>query len=257
SPVSGRLEVVNGGTVVVANATYPTFVDLGVESNIQYGPDVQQIQQAEYGNLTLAGAGSKTFAAGETTVYGNLTASDGIGIRGAGNNSSEIVLYGDLVVNGEPAETPDDVRVAIALRNSGLQTLDFNGSLELHELTAGPETQVVFGAENSVTLVLGSNAGGGLVLSTGSALHLGANTLQLTGSAALNPGGEQGVIHVNNGTVDITSSASEDSNLFVDAEENTIFLLRSELTGGATFIVQSPVQITDGLKVADGPFNAN
>src|SRR5690606_35778330 len=96
SPVRGRREVVNGGTVVVANATYPTFVDLGVESNIQYGPSVQQIQQTEYGNLTLTGAGSKTFAAGETTVYGNLTASDGIGIRGAGNNSSKVILYGDL-----------------------------------------------------------------------------------------------------------------------------------------------------------------
>lgn len=255
--VQGRVEVQDGGTFVVANATPPSFVNLGVNSTVEYNSTAPNIQVAEYGNLVLNGTGNKTFPAGTTTVHGTLTAADGIAIKGVTNNQSTLVLYGDLNYTGSPAFTPSEVGVALDLRKAGTQTLNFAGKLDLFRLSAAGNTTVVVDGDNTSTLAVGSGSGGGLVLEDGSTLQLGNNTLQLIGRATINSADQKGVIAVNNGTLDITSAATQHSNLYLDPVENNVFFLRSNLSGSGTLIAQSPVIITDGLKITGGTFNAN
>lgn len=258
SPVVGRMEVQDGGSAIVANATIPTFVSLGTNSTIQYGPNVQQIQAAEYGNLTLTGTGSKILPAGSITVQGNLQAANNISLRGAGGNQSTLVLFGDLIFSGTPAVTPVGNTIALSLRKTGTQTVAFSGELSLYSLTTGEGTGVELDNGGApVTLTLGSNAGGGLTLVNGSSFVLGNNTLQLIGSAVLNAGNTEGIILVDDGTIDISSSASQHSNLHTDAAQNNIYLLRANMSGSGNLIVQTPVRITDGLKVSDGILNSN
>ncbi len=258
SPVQGRMEVQDGGTVILGNATIPTFVNLGTNSTVQYGQNVQQIQNAEYGNLVLAGTGTRIFPAGTVTVHGNLQAANNISLRGAAGNQSTMALFGDLVFSGTPAFTPVGNTIAVNFRKTGTQTVGFSGELALFAIATGSGTQIALDNGGSpVTLTLGAESGGGLTLVNGSSFALGTNTLRLVGGAVLNPDNNEGTILVNDGTIDISSSASQHSNLYTDASQNNIYLLRANMSGAGNLVVQTPVLVTDGLKVSRGVLNSN
>jgi hypothetical protein len=256
--LQGRVEVENDGTLVLANATIPTLVNLGTASTVQYAQSAQQIQRSNYGHLILSGTSNKTFATGVTTVFGSLQVANGIAIKGAANNQSSIVLFGDLVYSGSPGFTSADVSVTLDLRKPGVQQLAFQGGINFYQLKAGDGTQIQFlndGNPGSVTL--GSDLGGGLVLAPGASMNLADNTLTVIGKGAINSAGETGIIHVNEGTIDITSSSTLNSNLWVDETNNLFHHLGTGFSGSGALIVHTPIRITDGLKVKGGTLNSN
>ena len=256
--LQGRVEVKDGGTLILANATVPALVNLGVSSTVQYNQSAQQIQRAEYGNLTFAGTADKFLAPGETIVQGNLQVGDGVAVKSNSTTQSTVVLFGDLIFEGTPAQVAPQLSVALDMRKSGTQNLTFSGGINLFRIKTTSATSVAFNTgENPGIVSLGSGAGGGLELSEGSSLHLGNNTLRIIQSGTINAGGQTGRIHVTEGTIDVSSASTLNSNLYFDTDENEVSLLRAELSSSGTLIAQTPVNITDGLKVVRGTFDAN
>lgn len=257
SPVTGNMEVADGATLIMSNATEPTLVGVGLLSTIQYNQSVSQVQQVTYGDLILTGNANKTFAAGNTTVMGNLTIDNNVAIKGGTGNSTVIQLHGDLTFNGTQGFTPSNVSVALDLRKNGVQNLNFSGAFEVYSISTSPTTQVALNSGTPGTVTLGADMGGGLSLASGSTLTLGGHTLNILGAGTINSGGQTGIIHTSGGSINLTSTSAANSNLYFDATNNQLFRLTSNLTGTGTLQVASPAVITDGLKVSNGTLNAN
>jgi hypothetical protein len=244
------MEVQGNSTIILEHTTIPTFAAVSNTSTIQYNV-ATNIQAASYGNLIIAGASEKVFASGTTTVAGNLTIANGASFRGTGN-SSIVTLGGDVVYQGTPAV--NDLGVELNLVKNGTQNITAPGLVSFFRLRNGPGTDIVVSAPN---IRLGTLNGGGLSLAANTTLDLGANTLTLNGAGTINAGTETGVIAVNNGALDLSSSSASNSNLYFDPAVRTLTALKVSFSGSGDVNINSPVTITDGLKVIRGDVNAN
>lgn len=251
--IQGNVELSDNAAIVLSSNTQPTFLNLAITSTVQYDAGATSVQRANYGNLILAGAGSKTFAAGTTTVRGNLQTSNNIALNGAPNNATVIDLFGNYVVSGSPGATATGSAVTLNLRKTGTQLLAYSGTLNLFELRATSSTIADMNNGGSpAVLSLGSLSGGGLVLETGATLRLENNTLRLVGAGSINSSGETGEIFSTNGTIDVTTSSDLHSEVYFSPSGKTVTNLNVNATGAGTFKTNNPVEITDGIKIFDG-----
>jgi chitodextrinase len=258
SQLETNLEASDNSTVVLNNSNTPQLTELSSSSTVQYNQDVLQIQQTTYGNLILSGTGIKTFASGITTVQNALTVSNGLSIKGAAGNLSTVVAGGDVTFNGTRGTTASNVTVALEFNGSAPQKLNISSDLDLFEIITASTSQIDLSTGgNLVTLKLGSPVGGGLALAAGSTFNLHNNTLLLTGASTINRGDKTGSLLTSDATIDITSSSNSGSNLYFDLLENNVFFLRINLTGLGKVVARSAFNITDGLKISAGEFNAN
>lgn len=260
SSLAGRMEVVGNAKVIFNNNTTPTFVSISPTSTIQYNSGATLIQAATYGNLILngsGGTGSKTFASNTTTVLGDITVTNGLSLRGATSNQSTVILYGDLIVPGSLAPVLADVSLTMDFRKPGTQTLNINGTLDFFRIITGPTTNFTLTNSGTAgTLNLGSVNGGGLSIGTGSTFSLGNNLLHLNGGS-INNAGETGQISVSGGSIDIVSSATQNSNLYFHPTNKTLASLGVYLSGTGIAQVQSPVNVTDDIRIQDGSLYSN
>lgn len=255
--VTGNVEVQDGSSLILNNPADPTLISVGPSSTVQYNPNASQVQQISYGNLVLSGNSNKTFAPGITPVLGNLTIANNLAIKGGTGNSSSIELFGDLNFSGTPGFTPSNVSVALALKKTGTQNLQFDGTLALFRLSTAAGSNAVLTSSNAGTIRLGSDVGGGLSLATGSSLNLDDHTLEIIASGTINSNGETGVIHANAGNISVASISAANSNLYFDATNNQLLKLTSDLGGSGSLIIRSGLTIVDGVKVRNGVLNAN
>jgi predicted esterase len=259
NPFSGRLEVQDGGVVNINNTTAPDLISLAPTSTVNYGPGVKFVQQKTYGNLSLTenGSESKVFYAGTTTVTGNLTVSGNTMLKGADGNTSKIVLSGDLIFNDAPSALPSDFGLTLECVKAGTQTITSAGNFDLYALKLSSSTTVNLNNGTSPFAInLGSAVGGGISLANGSKLSLGGNTLTLSNAATINSAGETGVLATNGATINITSSSSATNNLYFDANEKSLKYLGLNTSASKTE-VNSPVSITDAIKIKAGELSAN
>jgi chitodextrinase len=247
---NGQVEVEGTATVVLGNSTTPVFTTISPTSTIQYNV-ATNIQATTYGNLVIGGTTAKVFAAGTTTVIGNITVTSGASFRGTGN-SSIVNLSGDLLYQGTPVV--DDLGIALNLVKNGTQTITAPGPISLFKLSTAANTNAAISVSN---VRLGTTNGGGLSLATGTTLNLGPNTLTLAGAGTINSGSETGKISVNNGTLDLASSSASNSNLYFDPAIRVLTSLKVNFSSTGALNVNSPVNITDGLKVTRGDVNSN
>jgi hypothetical protein len=181
-----------------------------------------------------------------------------LAIKGVAGNLSRVLIGKNATFLGTRGETAPNVTVALDFIGSGPQSLSASSNLDLHEVSATEESQLTLETSgNNVTLTLGSNTGGGLMLQNGSWFDLTGNTLSLRGAATVNRTGSSGYLKVNNATLEIASASNAHSNLFFDDTLNAVHHLGVNLTGNGRAVIQSPLKINNSLKVSGGDLNAN
>ncbi len=116
---SGKsLSVQANGTLNLTGTTTMVAVSGGgtktfdAASTVNYGGASQSVTAETYGNLQLTGSGTKTMAAGTTTIAGDLTLAAGVTYNGTTNNPT-VSLAGNFTHGGT--------------FNSGTGTFTFNG----------------------------------------------------------------------------------------------------------------------------------
>jgi fibronectin type 3 domain-containing protein len=254
-PLSAKLELQGNAVVLLEDSTTPEFISVSDNSTIHFN-GTNTIPARQYGNVVLTGVGNKNFGVGETIIRGNLTASGPVSLKGGAGNTSRLTLHGNLVLDDVPGLVASDNTLDLVLANPTSQSLTVPGSIDFFRITTQPNASVNLSTTSPVTLSLGSGAGGGLVLANGSTLNLGNNHLSLKSAGTINAGGQTGQIAINGSNLSLASSSAQNSNLYVNATNRTAALVTSNFSGTGRLNIQSPLLITEGLKILAGEFNA-
>ncbi|MEQ1586682.1 MAG: T9SS type A sorting domain-containing protein [Cyclobacteriaceae bacterium] len=255
--ISAKIEVQGNGVVNLNNASAPEFVNISPASTINFNA-YSAIPAGNYGNIILSGtAGNKNFGTGETVIMGNLTAATGIALKGAPSNESHVTIYGDITLAGAPGIVASDNALDLSFAKTGTQNVTLAGMLDLFKISTSPTTNVNFvNGGSAVTINVGSPNGGGLAIANGTTLNLGNNHLVMKNAATLNGNGETGKLAINGSNLNLTSSATQNSNLYFDATLRTAGMVTSNFSGAGKLMIQSPVSISDGLKIKAGEVNS-
>lgn len=249
--ISAKLEVQGNAVVNLNNTTTaPEFLSVSPTSTVNFN-NYAYIPAGTYGHVSLTGTGNKNFSEGETVIMGNLTATTGIALKGVPGNTSHVTVHGDITLAGTPGVVATDNALDLTLAKAGTQTLTVSGALDLYKLATNSGTNVnVVGS--GITINVGSPNGGGLALANGTTLNLGTNHLVLKNAATINSGGETGRLAINGSNLTLASSSTQNSNLYFDATLKTAGLVTTTFNSTGKLMVQSPVNITDGLKIKAG-----
>jgi predicted esterase len=254
---SARVEVQGSGKLDLNHATVPNIIGLSPTSTVNYNTP-SNIIKLSYGNLGLGGSGNKVFPSGTLTVTGNLTASNGVALKGASGNLTKVVLSGDLTFTGTPAYTAPDYGIEFEFSKNSTQTISTGGDLYFNRIkTTGSSNVNVINSGTPVSITFGSNAGGGLSISNGTTFNLGNNNLFLSHSSVINGTGENGKVGINGGNLNITSNTTQNSNLYFDPTNNKINYLGIDLTGSGDLIFHENASVSDGIKIKNGELNSN
>jgi hypothetical protein len=211
------LDLGSGALLVEQNAAPAvTFGIVDANSTIEYAQagdyTAPVLTGAGYGNLTLRNA-AKHLAAGTTVVRGNLlvsnvggTGSDVFG--GASVGTTTLNLGGNLKLTTTKFSNVADDRIALVATNTvAPQVLDGGGTIiKLYSLTLPTGQAGVTLSGSTSSLELGTTAGGGYQLASGTVLTLNANTL------AFAAGGKATIAGTGAIAVDATSSIVLDKN---------------------------------------------
>ncbi|UYN85821.1 MAG: fibronectin type III domain-containing protein [Cyclobacteriaceae bacterium] len=255
--ISAKLEVQGNGIVNLNHATTaPEFLSVSPTSTVNFNA-YNIIPAATYGNVNLTGTGNKNFEAGDITIMGNLTATSGIALKGAPSNASRVTVHENITLAGTPATVATDNALDLTLAKAGTQTLSVNGTLDLYRIsTAAGTTASVVNGGSSATINIGSPNGGGLALANGSTLNLGNNHLVMKNAATINAAGQTGRLALNGSNLTLNSSSAQNSNLYVDNVLNTAGMVTTTFSSTGDLVIQSPLRITDGLKIKAGEVNS-
>jgi predicted esterase len=249
--ISAKIEVQGNAVVNLNNATTaPEFLSVSPTSTVNFN-NYAYIPAGTYGHVSLTGTGNKNFAEGETVIMGNLNATTGIALKGVSGNASQVTVHGDITLAGTPGVVATDNALDLTLAKAGTQTLTVSGALDLFKLTTNSGTNVTV-VGSGITINVGSPNGGGLVLANGTTLNLGTNHLVMKNAANINTGGETGKLAINGSNLTLSSSSAQNSNLHFDATLKTAGMVTSTFSSTGKLMVQSPVNITDGLKIKAG-----
>jgi fibronectin type 3 domain-containing protein len=256
NPISAKVEVQGNGVVNLNHATAPEFLSVSHTSTVNFNT-YNYIPAGTYGNVNLTGTGNKNFEAGDITIMGNLTATNGIALKGVPGNASRVTVHGDVTLAGTPAVVATDNALDLTLAKAGTQTLTINGTLDLYRIsTATGTTANVVNGGSAVTINIGSPNGGGLALANGSTLNLGNNHLVMKNAASINAGGQTGRLAINGSNLTLNSSSTQHSNLYLDNVLNTAGMVTTTFSSTGDLMIQSPLRITDGLKIKAGEINS-
>ncbi len=255
--ISAKIEVQGTGVVNLNHSTAPEFLSISPSSTINFNT-YTYIPAGTYGDVNLSGTGNKNFEEGEITIMGNLTATSGIALKGVPSNASRVTVHGDITLAGTPAVVATDNALDLVLAKTGTQVLTVSGPLDLYKIstTAGTTANFLNGG-SAVTINIGSPNGGGLSLANGTTLNLGNNHLVMKNAASINPAGETGRLAINGSNLTLNSSSTQNSNLYLDNALNTAGMVTTTFSGSGDLMIQSPLRITDGLKINAGEVNSD
>lgn len=159
---NGTLNLTGTTTMVTVSGGGTKTFDAA--SIVNYGGASQAVTAETYGSLQLTGSGTKTPAAGTTTIAGNLTLAAGVTYAGTTNNPT-VNLKGNFDHSGT--------------FNSGTGTFTFNGTAA-QSLTgsAASTTFTRLAVNNSSGVTIGHNVTASTLLTlTSGAVTTGTNTL--------------------------------------------------------------------------------
>ena len=254
--ITGILKL-NGSASLNINYDFqPTFETISPTSTVNYNT-YSSIPIATYGNLVLNGSGLKNVTSGTLEVQGNLTLANGVGINGGSSNSTTVKIGGHLITGSSVATVSSDNRVNLLFSNNSSHNLTANSNLSFFKITTGSTDVITLNTSSAQTLSLGSPNGGGLDLASGSSLVLGNNTLTLTDKAAVNPTNTTGRLSINNGNIQITTTATTNANFYFDATNNKVTNFTMQETGSGIIQIRSMMEIYNGLKINSGTLAAN
>lgn len=257
--LTGTVEAGNASTISVNSPSTPTFDILAPSSTVIFGSSSNTIPVAQYGNVLLSSNGStKNLSAGNILIEGDLTVNNGITVLGAVTNSSEITLKGNLTINGTPIQPTEEQLVTLKFNSGSSQSLniDSNQDIYLHSIRVSQNTELIVNPPTSTGMLnLGSTAGGGLILETGSILNLSNQTLSITGRGSINGNGETGRISTSKGNISISSNSQINSNLYLETDADSLTNMDIDLTSSGQLNVQTEVNIINEVVVSNGQVN--
>lgn len=255
---TGAVNVENSATVIVNTAQPVTWGTLGATSSVTYNLNATTVPATAYGNLTIGGGGTKTLASGSTSVAGGLLIQNNTVVNGAADNTSTLLLSGDLTLQEDGIFNPS-TKFKVHFVQGGPQALNVSGTqVNFTEMMLSSGTVVTLNASVSpVTLSLGSSTGGGLIINNNGRLLLSDNHLSLTGNASLNSLNQEGELGFGNGNLSFDSQASNDSYLYPVKDLDSLNALTVNLTGGGELFIQDTLNITDFVRNINGTVQSN
>lgn len=247
---------IEGNGIVNVNTSQPVaFGSVSPTSTIRFGANATSIPAHTYGNVVVQ-SGTKTLSSGTTLITGNLTIGNDVIVNGAINNTSNIQLTGNLILQ-EDGEFNPTSKFGLTL-SGGPHTISLTGTKAVFNQLTILGGSVVTVAEGIApkTIELGTATGGGVVVANGSELNLGKNHLNITGAGTINPLNQTGKIAFDKSNLTIVSSSASNSNLYTKPTRDTVASLSTNLTGGALYLRDS-VFLTDRVKIFNGPVHAD
>ena len=221
---ASRVDIMNNGTLVIANLRKPFINTINVGSTIDFAvtgtsaTDTVRIPSLSYFNLKLTN-GLKYLSTGTTTVRGNFIMDGMASFNGATTSVSKLNVMGNVNCLSQSAfDASDAGRISIAMNgNSGTQSFNGNGTeFKLYRIQRDTTTSsdvITLGA--NTTLTLGTSAGGGIQLSQSgtntTTLNIAGNTINMN-SASLVTSSATGSLNSNGGTLNINKNAGTGSN---------------------------------------------
>lgn len=256
-PFTGNLDLEGTATLNLNHTVVPELQKISAASTVNFNA-CSFIPSHTYGHVILSGAGIKTFEIDTTSVSGNLTVSDGITLKGSSANETLLIVNGNMTVSGTAGVSGADNRIDLKFTDGLSHTLSSGSDLFFYRVTAGQNATVTLnGTGSPIRLITGSLNGGGLKLENGSALVAGSNSIHANLGGTINPDNESGAISISGGSVKISSSSGQPSNLYFNNTQNTLDSLTINLSGSGVATVRNEVKISTGIKIKRGQLNAN
>ena len=244
---NARLNVNAGITPFLTNLSSTSTVNLNGSTTV---PAVS------YGNLILSGTGSKTFVGDSTIVNGNLTINDGLQLIKGGIKNT-LTVGGDLTFNESGTTAVKTHDLHLFLTANSLHTIQVTGDVALSKITVQDNSTVKINSNLPVEVTVGGGNGGGLYLLDNSTFNLGHNNLKVAGAGAINPANTNGRISVDNSNLTFASSASANSNLYIDSFHNLISKLLINNSGTGKLVLRSELHVNESVKIQRGVLNSN
>jgi hypothetical protein len=248
NPINGTMQVKNNAILTINTINIPTLSGLEEESTIVYNSGVaSNIAGVAYGNLTISGAGVKTFPNSTIAVSGNLLF-DNASINFAGNDS-RIDYDRNITINGSINYGAGGRLELRATANSNNQVINTNGAeLQCYDFQAQLKTggSLTFAANTNI--VAANNLR--LNFPTGVTFNDGGNTIEYGDDLRLEGDPDSynltGTIRLNavSGTNDITH--------YDDIPLNNFEVISG---GGATTNLPNFNLIINGNLLLDGEMN--
>ena len=140
--LGGGIDVSNNATLILNNATIPSFGTLATGSTVHYAQNstVNIVGGVDYHHLILSGSGEKLFPNSNITIHGNWTV-DGTTVNTAASSFRTISLNGNLTLANNPtfgtgtnSENHFHRRFNIEMSSSSAQTISGTGTLRCGRL---------------------------------------------------------------------------------------------------------------------------
>ncbi|UYN85822.1 MAG: alpha/beta fold hydrolase [Cyclobacteriaceae bacterium] len=249
---------VEGNGIVNVNTSQPVaFGSVSPTSTIRFGANATAIPAHTYGNVVVQ-SGTKTLSSGTTTILGNLTLTANAMVNGVANNTSNIQLGGNLILQTTTEFNPTQ-KFGLTLLGGTPHTINLTGTKAVFNQLTILGNSVVSITQGTLpkTLELGSTTGGGLIVHAGSELGLGKNHLTIIGSGTINPQNQTGRIAFDNSNLSVTSSSSSNSYLYTKPLVDHVSAVTANLTGAGALILQDSLFVAESVKMLNGTLNAN
>jgi predicted esterase/chitodextrinase len=248
----GAVELEGNAVLNLNYATAPEFQKISATSTINFN-GYADVPAKTYGNVSLSGVGGKNFTQGTTIIMGNLSVADGIILRGASANASQVTVAGNISINGSQGFNASDNRLGLHLTGNTSHTISTGGNLYFYSLVADANAIVnVNVTADPVKFIFGSLNGGGLLLASGSVLNMGSSSLETIGAATINPSNETGVVAINGGDFRFRSTAVASSNVYFDVTSHLVDSLLVDVSASGGVFIKSPVDVQSALMVNHG-----
>ena len=208
SPLTSTTDVSANATLNLQDAAIPDFNNLNIASTVNFAQSstLEVPVGATFGNLKLTG-GTKTFAAGTTSVDGSLVVDAVTNLNGPVASFSTVAVRGNVTFQNSTTFATDHL-FTLDCNGTSQQTIFGNGiPISLFRISVDNAAGVVLSTTGGATNVtLGSESGGGATTGLGQ-LITGSNTVTLATTANSTPGpillSEAGTHYVN-GNLTIT-----------------------------------------------------
>jgi|GEM_PF-5808034 len=248
-------------SIIVAASPMPDFTVLDPTSTVTFNV-AGNVPNAVYGNVIFNATSPDMFLpASNIVVKGNLQVNNDVKFKGTTTNASIMTVEGNLTFSGT-AGTPANAAERFSLYFAGRKNhiLSSSSDLDLYALEVENEgsVEVQINKTGTKTLRIGTTAGsGGLMLRSGSRLVLNDAELQVSGSYGVNPGNEGGLISINGGSIQVTSSATTPSALSFDAAGNVLRNLSLAMGATGRMNLLNNCEITEVVTVTSGILSVN
>lgn len=256
---NGVINIEAGGIVNINTSTPVFFGSVSPNSTIRFGAAATTIPAGSYGNIIVQGSGTtKTLGSGNTTIAGNLTIENGVGLNGVTNGGSTVLLAGNLILE----ETDQFIPLStfkLTLTSGGAQTIQFAGvnvAFEQLTITGGTQATMLPASGNS-TIVLGSASGGGLVIQNEGEFILGKNNLSIIGSGTINSQNQTGRIGFDKSKLSLITQAAANTYIYPKPGAETASTIIANFTGGGALFLQDSLFVLDSVKSLNGALHSN